>query len=219
MKKNLLWMLAAILLCGAMTTSCDNKESELIPILPTPTPEEPIPNIVSIKVKYEASASETVMSNYDLIGTAVLIRYIDTNGQIKTEPFTGSFSKEFTIPSTDNSVASALQVLIVPKSKEDVADIIEGVDVSTYMKFYYKVNFDNGKYIEETLSTEPEIGGCSFKNTFNTSSYDNYVSRFGGLVTAMAYVKYYVETTENHKGLDYSKSAGGFWKENAYSAQ
>lgn len=222
MKKNLLWMFAAILACGIMTTSCEKTETEIKPIdggggQGEETPVKP----VSIKVTYEAKATQTTLDNYALVGTSTLVRYADAEGKIQKETFTGNFKKTLTIPITSKGVDAAFQVLIVPKTREELAALGDDVDVTTTMNFSYLVNYDNNTQSEVFLfTTEKPMGGCSPYNTIYTgatdekNTYDKYVERFGGFIPAMARVGYKILGDGTYS---FTNSSAGFWHENKWA--
>ena len=221
MKKNLLWMFAALVVCGVMTTSCSKEKTEIIPIDPDQEQKDDTPPIkpVSVQVKYEANTSQTVKDNYNLVGTAVLVRYVDADGKIKSEPFTGSFTKDVTIPITSTGMDAALQVLIVPKSKEEIEALGTDVDVTTNMKFTCVVNYDNKSQSEEIVFSTDE-GFCAPRFTLTVSDYDRYVPRFGGYVPAMVQLGFYIQEQENYRSIvGPIYDAAAFWRENAYTAQ
>jgi len=221
MKKNLLWMLVALFACSVMTTSCGDDE-EIVPIdnqgqnQGNQGNEKPV-YPVSLQVKYEASAPQNIMANYNLVGSQVLVRYVDADGKIKSEPFTGSFSKTLTIPITSTGVNAAFQVLIVLKNKEEI-EFGEGIDVTTDMKFTWNVNFDDNSKSEEFVFTTTN-GYCNARPTLTASNYDNYASTFGGFVPAMTHIGYYAEQTADRTSYDGPKLlAASFWRENAFTA-
>ena len=210
-------MLAAILACGIMTTSCEKTETEsnsgqgeVVPVLKKP---------VSIEVTYEASATQTTLDNYARVGTKTLVRYVDADGKVKKEEFTGNFKKDVIIPSTSKGVDAALQVLIVPKTRDELVALGEDVDVTTTMKFSYIIYFDNNTSEKDEFTTEKPTGGCSPYNTIYTgatdkrNTYDKYVNNFGGFIPAMACISYVV----TGEGSSYvTNSSAGFWHENRY---
>lgn len=223
MKKNLLWMLAALFACCVMTTSC-TKNEEIIPLDPNSgqsqggQDEKPV-RPVSLLVKYEASATQAIVANYNQVATSVLVRYVDADGTVKSEPFTGSFSKSVTIPITATGMDAAFQVLIVPKSKAEIEALGTDVDVTTTMKFTCVVNYDNNTKSEEIVFSTDE-GFCAPRRAVVVADYDRYVPRFGGFVPAMVQLGYYIEELENYRrivGPIYD--AAGFWREHAYTAQ
>jgi hypothetical protein len=225
MKKNLLWMFAALVVCGAMMTSCSKEDTEIIPIDQNQGQNQgkdddtPLIKPVSVQVKYEASASQTVMDNYNLVGTAVLVRYVDADGKVKSEPFTGTFAKNVTIPITSAGMNAALQVLIVPKSKEEIEALGTNVDVTTNMKFTCAVNYSDKSQSEDIIFSTSD-GFCAPRPTVTVADYDRYVPRFGGYVPAMVQLGYYTQEVENHISVvGPTYDAASFWRENAYTGQ
>lgn len=219
MKKNLLWMLAAILCCGLLSTSCEKKEEIININQNTQQDDEPqeTRSLVSIDVKYEADASQAVLENYARIGTQTLVRYVDADGNIKSEPFNGAFSKSVNIPIKKTGVNAALQVLIVPKSKEEVEAAGEQ-DITTNMTFTLIVNYsDNTSSEASVFSTKGEEKMCSPHWAHKPSDYDRYVSRFGGFIPAMFHIGYTVTENESSEGKQLVSSAATFWRENAYT--
>lgn len=153
------------------------------------------------------------MNNYALVGTGVIVRYVDSDGKIKSETFSGNFSKTVTIPITSTGVDAALQVLIVPNTRDEVIAVGGDLDVTTDMRLSYVVNYD-----DKTQSNEAEIstenGLCATCKIIHTdgSTYDSYVPIFGGFVPAMARVGYIVD------GDSYNVTTfPSFWKDNAYA--
>lgn len=217
MKKNLFWVLAATLLCGILTTSCE-KKTEVIPLIPgQEEPEEPekLRNLESLSVKYEASASEEVQANYQQVGTAY-IRYVDATGAVKDELFTGSFTKAIDIPITESGVDAALEVIIVPKNDFDINSIGDSLNVSTNMTFSFAVNYDDDT-CSETFVFSTAKKECAYLPYLRPSNYSRYVERFGGFVPAMVQLGFSIEKTEygtSTTGPIYS--AASFWRDNAY---
>ena len=210
MKKNLLWIFAAIVACGIMSTSCEKTET-----IGDNAQNVPIRTFVSLRVKYEASASQDVLDNYALVGTGVLVRYVGDDGKVKSETFTGDFQKTVTIPVKETGVDAALQVLIVPKTNEEVAAIGHDVDVTTHMKLTYAFIYDdNTQTDEEVYTTENDC--CDSNPTIQTDgkNFEKHVSSFGGYVPAMGGMFYTVKG--NH--YEYLMSSASFWMENKYYA-
>ena len=223
MKKNLLWMLFALVVGGVMTTSCSKEETTIEPIdqnqnqnqQPEEQDETPV-NPVSVKVKYEVKSSETVIANYNLVSKEVLVRYVDVDGKVKSEPFTGSFTKTVTVPITSTGMNIALQLLMVLKDKEEI-EFGEGINVTTDMKFTWSVNFDNKTQSDEIVFSSTN-GYCNARSTLPETNYDSYVPKFGGFVPAMAHLGYSVEEVENHTTIvGPTFLAASFWKDNAYT--
>ena len=74
MKKNLLWMLAAILFCGVMTTSCSKDDDDNS----TPTPDTPKQETqYDIELNFIAHPKSLQYFEYDF-------KYVDANGNTKT---------------------------------------------------------------------------------------------------------------------------------------
>ena len=216
-------MFAALMVCGLMTTSC-SKEETVIPIdnqgQDQGQKEDETPSIdaVSLQVKYEAQASQAVIENYNLVGTAVLVRYIDSDGKIKSEPFTGKFTKDVTIPFTKHGVEAAFQVLLVLKNKEEI-EFGEGVNVATEMNFTWAVNYSD-KSQSEAIVFSTDNGFGNARPNLIESYYDNYVSHFGGFVPTMVHLGYYAEEVENHIKIEGPRLlAASFWREHAYTGQ
>ncbi len=217
MKKNLIWVLAATLFCGVLTTSCE-KKTEVIPLIPgqeEPEKPEKLRNLESLSVKYEASASDEVKANYQQVGTAY-VRYVDATGAVKDELFTGAFTKAVTIPITQSGVNAALQVIIVPKDGFDISAIGDSLNVSTNMTFSFAVNYDDNT-CSETITLSTATKDCAPVPFLRPSNYSRYVDRFGGFVPAMVQLGFSIEKTEyGISTKDPLYSAATFWRENAF---
>ena len=219
MKKNLLWMLAAILACGIMTTSCEKTETEIKPIDGGSGQGEETPSAkgVSITVTYEAKATQATLDNYARVGVSTLVRYADAEGKIQKETFTGNFKKTLTIPITSKGVDAAFQVLIVLKPRNELAALGDDVDVTTTMNFSYFVNYDDNTKSETFLfTTEKPMGGCSPQNTVYTQDeefYNTYLEKFGGFIPAMARISY----IKNGDSYSVTNNSASFWRENKWA--
>jgi len=225
-KKNFAWMAAAVLCCGLVAASCEKKE-EIVPLNPQEPeqPQEELRTPTSVTVTYQAAADANVVANYAVVGTKTLVRYVDSNGSVKDEAFSGSFSKKVTIPITENGLDAAMQVLIVAKSKEEV-EAAQGLDLTTNMSFGIVVNYSDGRMSEAvtfstpdyctTHWTQPEGYDHKVYKLF-AEDYERYVSRFGGLVPAMIHLGYSAENTDGRISIiGPTMLAGSFWRTHAY---
>ena len=120
-----------------------------------------------------------------------------------------------TIPFTDGAVEAALQVLIVPRTSEELTAIGGDVDVTTHMKLTYVFLYDdNTQSNEDVYSTG--LGLTSSCKTIKTdgTTYEKYVPVYGGFVPVMAGVSCYV----NGFNSQIVSSPGYFWANNKYYA-
>lgn len=108
MKKNLLWMFAAILFCGVVTTSC-NKDDDEPADKPVPTPT--VKKAGRVEVKNYVVLAEDMLELFDVVANY-------------TTPYTGTSSKKlgkttWIVGETNENIGSpstfALSVAVTPK--------------------------------------------------------------------------------------------------------
>ena len=224
MKKNLTWK-AFGLICalGALTlVGCgSDTKTELIPINGggDPTPEKEV-NATSAVVTYDVTAPGTLMATLEKVGKQTLVRYVDASGAVKEETFTGTFKKTFEIPVTSEGVEMAYEVLLLPKTQDELKALgadqnLDFTGMGT-MKFFLK--YDDGTKSDE-ISAE-EMGVLTYKSMKCTdaeklaSDFTRYVDRFGGFPLFAVCISY----TKNSSGsYNVNNSAGAFWREHAYA--
>ncbi len=223
MKKNLTWK-AFGLICalGALTlVGCgSDTKTELIPINGggDPTPEKEV-NATAAVVTYDVTAPATLMATLEKVGKQTLVRYVDASGTVKEETFTGSFKKTVEIPVTSEGVEMAYEVLLLPKTQDELKALgadqnLDFTGMGT-MKFFLK--YDDGTKSDE-FSAE-EVGVLKYTSMKCTdaeklaSDFTRYVDRFGGFPLFAVCVSY----TKNSSGsYNVNNSAPAFWREHAY---
>lgn len=93
MKKNLLWMLAAILFCGAMTTSCGSDDDDN-------GSSSSDTKIVGMRIAYAVE----FLNGYDtLTDYTVTVTWTDENGKNNTETITKDFIKDVKLLATKST--------------------------------------------------------------------------------------------------------------------
>ena len=225
MKKNLACMKAFGLICalGALTlVGCgSDTKTELIPINGggDPTPEKEV-NATSAVVTYDVTAPGTLMATLEKVGKQTpLVRYVDASGAVKEETFTGSFKKTVEIPVTSEGVEMAYEVLLLPKTQDELKALgaDQNLDFTGMGKMKFYVKYDDGTKSGE-ISAE-EVGVMTYKSMPCTkaeklaSDFTRYVDRFGGFPLFAVYVSY----TKNSSGsYTVDNSAPAFWTEHAY---
>jgi hypothetical protein len=137
MKKNLLWMFAAILFCGMITTSCskDDDNNNNNPQTPD-TPQEE--TMLDVELNFIAHPKSLQYFEYDF-------KYVDANGNTKT------------IDIDQNTESASLGILAEQPIYTGVVDVIASVDGYTDLKnpFVYRVTLKNqpvGKTISYTTT-------------------------------------------------------------------
>lgn len=111
MKKNLLWMFAAILFCGAMTTSCgsdddDNSGSNT--------------EIVGMRIAYAVE----FLPDYDTLEDyTVSVTWTDSNGKDVTETITKDFVKDVMLKSTQSTHGTFVVKCTPTNSNKEKHDI------------------------------------------------------------------------------------------------
>ena len=109
MKKNLLWMFAAILFCGVVTTSCSKDDDEPAD-KPVPTPTADKAGRVEVK-NYVVLASEDMLELFDVVVTNTFQKGGTSTKQLsKTTWIAGEANENIASPST-----FALSVAVTPK--------------------------------------------------------------------------------------------------------
>ena len=160
MRKNLLWMLAAILFCGAMTTSCgddddDKKGGD------QPTTDK---SIVGMNVAYRVG----FLDGYDtLTDYTITVTYTDENGKDKTETINNNFKKDVKILATKSTVGSFIVKCTPTNSSKEKHDL--GVAVAIYA---YPV-YANGNIVKDSDKSFEDDRQMAFKGR-NGSSYKEF---------------------------------------------
>ena len=160
MKKNLTWK-AFGLICalGALTlVGCgSDTKTELIPINGggDPTPEKEV-NPTAAVVTYDVTAPGTLMATLEKVGKQTLVRYVDASGAVKEETFTGSFKKTFEIPVTSEGVEMAYEVLLLPKTQDELKALgtDQNLDFTGMGKMKFYVKYDDGTKSDEISAEE-----------------------------------------------------------------
>lgn len=176
-------------------------------------------NATAAVVSYDVTVPATMMATLDKVGTQTLVRYVDASGTVKEETFTGSFKKTVEIPVTSTGVEMAYEVLLLPKTQDELKALgadqnLDFTGMGT-MKFFLK--YDDGTKSDE-FSAE-EVGVLTYKSMACTdaaklaSDFTRYVDRFGGFPLFAVCVSY---TKNSYGGYSVNNSAGAFWREHAY---
>jgi len=136
MKKNLLWMLAAILLCGAMTTSCSKDDDD---DNNAQTPDKPnVETKYDFELNFIAQPKSLLYFEYDF-------KYVDANGNTKT------------IDIDQNTTSASLGTLAQNPSYKAVISAIASIEGYADMQnpFIYRVTLKDqpvGKTISYTTT-------------------------------------------------------------------
>ena len=160
MRKNLLWMLAAILFCGAMTTSCgddddDKKGGD------QPTTDK---TIVGMYACYRVG----LLDGYDtLTDYTITVTYTDENGKEQTETINKNFSKDVKILATKSTVGSFIVKCTPTNSSKETHDL--GVNLGIYVYPMYA----NGDTVEDSDKSYEETRQMAFKGR-SASSYKEF---------------------------------------------
>ena len=225
MKKNLACMKAFGLICalGALTlVGCgSDTKTELIPINGggDPTPEKDV-NATSAVVTYDVTAPGTLMATLEKVGKQTpLVRYVDASGAVKEEPFTGTFKKTVEIPVTSEGVDMAYEVLLLPKTQDELKALgaDQNLDFTGMGKMKFYVKYDDGTKSDE-ISAE-ELGVLKYTSMKCTdaeklaSDFTRYVDRFGGFPLFAVCISY---TKSSSGSYTVNNSAPAFWREHAY---
>lgn len=226
MKKNLACMKAFGLICalGALTlVGCgSDTKTELIPINGggDPTPEKEV-NATSAVVTYDVTAPGTLMATLEKVGKQTpLVRYVDASGAVKEETFTGTFKKTVEIPVTSEGVDMAYEVLLLPKTQDELKALgaDQNLDFTGMGKMKFYVKYDDGTKSDE-ISAE-EMGVLKYTSMKCTdaeklaSDFTRYVDRFGGFPLFAVCISY---TKNSYGSYTVNNSAGTFWREHAYA--
>lgn len=223
MKKNLTWVKAFGLMCGLgamVLMGCGSDKTEVTPINGGGSTPEPEVNATAAVVSYDMTAPATMMATLDKVGTQTLVRYLDASGTVQEEPFTGSFKKTLEIPVTSKGLEMALEVLLLPKTQEDLLALgaDQNLDFTNMgsMKFYLK--YDDGTKSDEFKAEEAgalkySLMKCTDAEKLATD-FTKYVDRFGGFPLFAVSISY----TKNSSGSYFvSSGAATFWREHAYA--
>ena len=222
MKKNLTWVKAFGLMCGLgamVLMGCGSDKTEVTPINGGGSTPEPEVNATAAVVSYDVTAPATMMATLDKVGTQTLVRYLDASGTVQEEPFTGSFKKTLEIPVTSKGLEMALEVLLLPKTQEDLKALgtdenLNFTDLAS-MKFYLK--YDDGtkssEFVAEDAGTlKYTLMQCSDAEKLATD-FTRYVDRFGGFPLFAVSVTYQKNSAGSY---DVFNGAATFWREHAY---
>lgn len=113
MKKKLLWMLAAILFCGAMTTSCGSDDDD-------DKGKSSDTKIVGMRIAYAVSFVEGYDTNTDY---TITVTWTDENGKNNTETITKDFEKDVKLLATKGTEGTFIVNMTPTNSSKEKHDL------------------------------------------------------------------------------------------------
>jgi hypothetical protein len=172
MKKNLLWMFAAILFCGVMTTSCGSDDDDNS----NPSGDT---NIVGMRIAYAVVFHEGYNTLEDY---TISVTWTNENGKDVTENITTDFAKDVMLKATQGTNGTFIVKCTPTNSNKEEHDI--GVDFAITAKPMNSKGevTDRGSITEASNYIKKGLSGDSYKEYTFTKKFqlvDSQIKNIG----------------------------------------
>ena len=177
--------------------------------------------VTSLRATYQVTVPGSVMATLEEIGLKTVVRYVGADQSVKEETFNDSFTKTIEVRPSVEGMNVGLQVLLLPRSQDDLLALGEDKDVNiretSKMTVVAKMNDGSDPEIYST-----DIGGSTCFTLLRCSNADDltsdfaWVMRFGGFPLFSSYLGYSYRADGDYMVDGFSADATEFWTKHSY---